>query len=113
MANWNMVWLQQRANTDLTPRGSSGIPLNVLEKSVEEPTTEQHKQVEKLQRHTASSKAKVNNLWMKRYEMPTYLDKNDYKWDKMKLHKDCMNVEWNQLGGVRKGTKIGFTTQRS
>ena len=47
--------------------------------------------------------AKKESPWMKRLHYPTYMDLNNYKWDKMELKEDCKTFIWTPIGTVKKG----------
>ena len=58
------------------------------------------------QRQTKSSQAKRETVWMQRMRIPTYMESNAYRWDRMKLFAECRDCVWTGEGALKRSTKI-------
>ncbi len=67
---------------------------------------EDQQKIEDLRRPTASSQAKCERPWMKRYYVPDFKEKDRHSWSKMDLFVDCHKCMYTQNGTVKNGKKI-------
>ncbi|KAI0234968.1 hypothetical protein LSAT2_014641 [Lamellibrachia satsuma] len=99
MSNWNLVWLQH-SSTPATSRpsnsGDPGAPLS--------PTL--RRSIDRLQRPTTSSQAKVEPALYKRMHVLHYTEQDSYCWDKMPVFGDVKKCIWTPDGSIKRSTKL-------
>jgi len=101
----NLVWLQPKRNTDALYYDISTAARRSLNSA--EPSAEEQKIVEHLQRPTKSSAAKRDPALIKRLNTMRYQEADkQIAWSRMEYFQDCMNCMWKNNGTIKGSSKI-------
>ncbi|KAK2188170.1 hypothetical protein NP493_142g02033 [Ridgeia piscesae] len=99
MSNWNLVWLQHSSTPATSRPSQNGDPTAPLSLTLQ-------MSVDRLQRPTTSSQAKIEPAPYKRMRVLHYTELDSYCWDKMPVFGDIKKCIWTPEGSIKRSTKL-------